>query len=271
MKRLKKIFIRTFSILTILYLLISGFLYFQQENLIFFPKKLSSDYKFQFNQKFQEFTIRTKDKINLNGLLFMTESSKGLILYLHGNAGALNSWGGIAKIYTDLNYDVFILDYRGYGKSEGKIYSEKQFHSDIQLAYDTLRSTYLENQIVIIGYSIGTGPAAKLASKNNPKMLILKAPYYSLVDMMHHKYPFLPNILLKYKFRTCNVIEKIKVPITIFHGNKDKVIHYNSSLKLKEFLKSTDKIIILDEQGHEGMNYNQDYKRELMKILAKQE
>ena len=77
--------------------------------------------------------IKMNDNTLLNGLLFKTDNSKGVIFYLHGNAGSLNSWGEVAKAYTDLNYDVFMIDYRGYGKSEGSISSQGQFFQDMQL------------------------------------------------------------------------------------------------------------------------------------------
>ena len=153
--------------------------------MIFHPTKLAADYKFNYDSKFNEVTILTEDKLKLNGLLFKSDSAKGLIFYLHGNAGALNTWGTIAKPYTDLNYDVFILDYRGFGKSEGEIENEKQFYTDVQLAYDKLKTQYSENKIVIVGYSIGTGAASMLASKNDPAMLLLQAPYFSLEDLTH--------------------------------------------------------------------------------------
>ncbi len=238
-----------------------------QEKIIFFPKKLTQNYKFQFDGKFEELNIITADKIYLNGLLFKSDSSKGLIFYLHGNAGALDSWGDIAKTYTNLNYDMFILDYRGFGKSAGDISNEEQFYSDVQSAYIHLKSRYSENKIVIIGYSIGTGPASMLASKNNPKALLLQAPYFSLVDMMNKSYSFVPNFLLRYRFETFTFIEQIKVPIVIFHGNSDEVIYYGSSLKLQKYLKATDKLVTLNGQGHNGMNNNFEYQKELKNIL----
>src|SRR5918993_5029201 len=110
-------------------------LYFNQEELIFFPTKLPANYTFSFSSNFEERYISTTNG-KLHGLLFKTgtDKPKGLIFYLHGNAGALDSWGEIADTYTNLNYDVFMLDYRGYGKSEGRISSEKQFHDDVQTA-----------------------------------------------------------------------------------------------------------------------------------------
>ncbi len=256
-----------FCIITLSYIIFCGVLYYQQENLIFHPDKLPKNYQFQFQQPFKEKFIHTEDSIDIHGLLFMADSSRGLIFYLHGNAGSLASWGNIAKVYTDLNYDIFILDYRGFGKSEGKIYSEAQFHSDIQLAYEELKNNYPENQLVIMGYSIGTGPAARLAFRNNPRRLILQAPYYSLIDMLHYRYAYVPNILLRYTFKTYKFIKNSEIPITIFHGNEDKVIYYESSQKLRKFLKPSDTFITLEGQDHNGMNYNKEYQRELRKIL----
>ena len=94
-------------------------MYFIQEKLIFFPEKLDKEYKFGFDQNFEELNFKTEDNVLLNGILFKADTSKGVIFYLHGNAGSLKSWGEIAKTYTDISYDLFMLDYRGYGKSEG--------------------------------------------------------------------------------------------------------------------------------------------------------
>jgi pimeloyl-ACP methyl ester carboxylesterase len=245
-----------------------GLLSFQQERLIFFPEKLPKNYEFRFDQEFEEIYIPAKDGAQLHGLLFKTAAPKGLVFYLHGNAGSVDSWGWIAKTYTDLNYDIFVLDYRGYGKSEGKISSEKQFYEDVQAAYDQLKKRYDEDQIVIAGYSIGTGAAAMLASANQPKLLVLQAPYYSLGDLMQNLYPIIPTFLLKYKFDTFLFVEKTKAPIALFHGDLDEIIYHGSSEKLEKHLKPTDKVIVLKGQGHNGMNENPAYQQALAKVLA---
>ena len=264
---MKKSILHIFKILIILYIVVCGLLYFIQEKLIFFPDKLKKEYKFGFNQNFEELYIKTEDNVLLNGILFKADTSKGLIFYLHGNAGSLKSWGETAKTYTDLNYDLFMLDYRGYGKSEGTISSQGQIYKDIQTVYDNIKTKYDENRIIVLGYSIGTGPATKLASLNHPKLLILQAPYFSLIDMMKHNYPIIPTFILKYKFETNIYIKECKMPIVIFHGDKDEVIYYESSLKLKELIKETDTLIILNGQGHNGMSNNTEYLSELEKIL----
>lgn len=263
---------RIFKILTIIisfYILLCGLLYLFQEKLIFFPQKLDKNYRFDFEQKFDEITIKASDERLLNGLLFKADTSKGLIYYLHGNAGSLNSWGNVANTYTDLNYDVFIIDYRGYGKSEGEIKNQNQLFEDNQTAYNDLKKIYTENKIIVLGYSIGTGLASKLASANNPKLLILQAPYYNLTDLMKQHFPFIPTLILKYKFATNEYLKNCKMPVVIFHGDQDEVIYYGSSLKLKNEFKHQDTLITLEGQGHNGITYNENYKTELAKILMK--
>lgn len=239
----------------------------KQEKMLFYPDTLPSDYKFAFNSEFQEYFFKVDDKTNLNGLLFRADSGKGLIFYLHGNAGSIDSWGNIADVYLKNNYDFFILDYRGYGKSQGNISSEKQLYKDIQIVYDSLKAIYNENRIVIIGYSIGTGLAANLASTNFPKLLILKAPYYNMIDLAHKYIKIIPSFLIKYKFRTNEFITKVKCPIIIFHGDLDEVIYEGSSEKLKKLFKQGDQLIILEGQMHNGINENFKYQTELKKIL----
>lgn len=266
---MKKRLLQILKIILGLYVVLCGLLYFFQEKLIFFPQKLDKNYQFQFGQKFEELNIKATDGKLLNGLLFKAESSKGLIFYLHGNAGDLSSWGDVAKTYTDLNYDVFIIDYRSYGKSEGQINGQNQMFEDNQTAYDELKKKYSEEKIIVLGYSIGTGLASKLASTNNPKLLILQAPYYNLTDMMKQKFSFIPTFILKYKFATNEYLKTCKMPVVIFHGNQDEVIYYGSSLKLKEEFKKQDTLITLNGQGHNGMTDNEEYKTELKKILTK--
>ena len=229
--------------------------------------KLPKDYKFEFNQDFEELNIPSFDNKMLNGLLFKTQNPKGLVFYLHGNAGSLDTWGSVAKNYTNLGYDIFILDYRGFGKSEGKIKNQDQVYQDLTFAYNKLITKYDRNKVVIIGYSIGTGLATYLASIENPKKLILQAPYYNFIEFSSGRARFVPDFLKKFKFETDKYIVKVKSPIYIFHGNKDQIISYDNSIRLKKLLKPTDKVFILEDQDHLGMNENVDFQEKLKMIL----
>jgi alpha-beta hydrolase superfamily lysophospholipase len=260
--------LKIFLFILLAYIFICGLIYLLQEKLIFYPEKLRSDYRFEFSGVFKEINIRMKDGILLNGVLFRSDSSRGLIFYLHGNAGSLRGWGEIAELYTSMDYDLFMPDYRGYGKSEGRIRSEAQILDDMQIAYDQMKQLYPEDKIIILGYSIGTGAAVKLASTNHPGLLILQAPFYSLIDLKNRYFPIIPGFLLKYKFENYKYIPDCNMPIVIFHGDKDEIIYYGSSLKLKELMKENDKLITLHGQYHNGMSVNIQYLEELDKILA---
>jgi len=132
-----------------------------------------------------------------------------------------------------------------------------------------MKLKYSEDNIIVLGYSVGTGPAGKIASTNKPKLLILQAPYYSLTDVMKHYYPIIPTFILKYKFKTNEYIKECKMPIVVFHGDQDEVIYYGSSLKLKEGFKNQDTLITFTGQGHNGITENPDYKIAIQKVLAK--
>jgi pimeloyl-ACP methyl ester carboxylesterase len=266
---MKKKLLNLLKVLVGLYVILCGLLYFFQEKVIFHPEKLPDNYAFNFDGNPEELSFKATDGKLLNGLLFKAENSKGLIFYLHGNAGSLRTWGYVAETYTALNYDVFILDYRSFGKSQGQINSQAQLFEDNQLVYDAIKKQYDEKNIIVLGYSIGTGMAAKLASDNHPQQLILQAPYYSLTDLMRQKFPFAPTFLLTYKFATNDYLARCVIPITIFHGTQDAVIPYTSSVKLKEEFNAIH-LITLNGQGHGGITDNTIYKNELRKILSKE-
>lgn len=149
-----------------------------------------------------------------------------------------------------------------------KLSNQEQLFEDNQTAYSELRKKYSEDKIIILGYSIGTRFTSKLASANNPKHLILQAPYYNLTDMIKQHFSFIPSFILKYKLTTNKYLKNCKMPVLIFHGSEDEVIYYGSSLKLKQEFKDQDTLITLNGQSHNGMTYNEDYKTELSKILS---
>jgi len=251
------------------YTLLLVLLYIGQEKLIFHPSKTASGYSYPYSNNHEELFIKTVDKVNLHGVLFKTDSiSKGLIFYLHGNGGTIESWGKVSKIYNKLGYDVFMLDYRGYGKSTGKIINETQFLSDTQLAYDGLKKRYKENEISILGYSIGTGSASYLASQNKPKRLILQAPYYSLQELVSRLMPFVPDFILNYKLNTAKYLESVNCPINILHGTEDLTIPYESSVLLKKKTPNKVKLFTFTEQGHNELHYNTNYLKVISRILV---
>ncbi len=259
-------FIKRIIVLLIVgYVVICGWLFFYQESLLFFPEKLEQNYQFQFANEFVEKDIITSKGDTINTLLFSQENSKGVIFYLHGNGGSLKSVGNVSENFLPLGYDVFMIDYQGYGKSSDQIENQEEFYNDVQLAYDHIKKSYNEDQIVVIGYSIGTGPATYLTSQNNPKALVLHSPYYSMKDMMQRNYPVIPTFILRYDLATNEYLKNVNVPVYIFHGVDDTVIPVESSEMLsKEFNIPFYK---LENQGHNNMSGNPVALEQLSHIL----
>jgi len=263
-----KVILIILGVLAGLYVLLCAVLYFKQERLLFFPSRLPTDYRFRFPGRFEERWTTAADGTRLHGLLFRAPGvAKGLVFYLHGNGGDVSSWAEAAPVYTRLGYDVFFLDYRGYGKSQGTISSQAQLLDDVQLAYRQLLSEYAESSVVVLGYSVGTGPAAWLAAQQHPKLLILQAPYFSMRDLATRTYPFVPGFLVRYPLPTNELVAQVKAPVVLFHGDRDEVIYYQSSLRLKALLKPTDRLVLLPGAGHNGMTDNPAYQSELAALL----
>jgi len=268
MKKFIRIGLWIVSIITTLFIGIILIFYFNQEKILFYPQKLTTDHTFNYNETFDEIFITTKDKIKLHGLLFKADSSRGLVFYLHGNAGSLNTWGRVAKPFLVNNYDCFVLDYRGYGKSEGEITSESQLLEDVSLVYQELIKNYKEDEVIIVGYSIGTALAAYLASINNPAKLILKAPYNNMTYMLELYYGWLPTSWLRYKLTTDEYLLAADLPVIIFHGDEDRLIPYECSLRLQETFDDDDILITLHRQDHNGISSNTDYIKSINKLLG---
>ena len=131
-------------------------LYVGQERLLFPGTPLPADHRFRFAQPFAEVTIPVPGAM-LHALHVTQPDPRGLVFFLHGNAGNLATWTTGADFYRRVNYDLFILDYRGYGKSTGRIENEAQLHADVGAAYDAIAPRYRGKPIVVFGRSLGAG------------------------------------------------------------------------------------------------------------------
>ena len=251
------------------YLVLCAVLFFIQEKLIFFPEKMQADANFAFKHPFKELKVNSRDGTPLSAVLFTANQSRGLVFYLHGNAGSIQSWGSEAEFFNGLAYDVCMMDYRGYGKSGGRINSEEQFLDDIECVYREMLGLYSEKDVVVLGYSLGTGAATWLASRHHPRLLILQAPYFNIRDMMQRRFPFVTTRILKYNFSTNEWLPACKMPVCIFHGDHDEVIYFGSSVKLQSLFKQEDTLITLKSQMHMGMIENPFYRTAMQELLVK--
>lgn len=259
MKLLKGLLIVLFS----MFALVCGVLFFAQERLIFHPDKLAEDYVFTEGE---EVELTVDDGISLNCLWMKEPNSRGVILYLHGNKGSNRRCYHQAQTMTGNGYDIFMPDYRGFGKSDGHINSEKQLFSDVQVAYDFLKKHYTENQIVVLGYSIGSGMASYVASQNHPQQLVLLAPYTSVTDLKNSRAPFLPDFLLKYPLCSMDCLKNVNFPVTLIHGEYDEVIPFSCSERLQALNPKSFKLVKIPE-GHTGVVFSSIFQNTVRDLL----
>ncbi|NNK88925.1 MAG: alpha/beta fold hydrolase [Flavobacteriaceae bacterium] len=256
-------------IVVIAYLAISLALYYLQDYFLFKPEKLPPDFQFYYeNQETMEYNLETRDGAIINGVRFLPKGeSRGVVLYLKGNSKSIKGWGKFAVDFTRHDYNVIMVDYRGFGKSTGRR-SQKAIKRDLQLVYDTIKAQTTEDRIILYGRSLGSGFAAKLASMNNPKMLILDAPYYSLTKVTGRYMPFMPlSILLKYPLPTYKWLKYVRCPIHIIHGTADKLIPYKTSVKLSQVNPKLTRLHSIIGGGHKNLNTFESYHRILGEII----
>jgi len=236
-----KLFIK---ILVGLYIIICVGLYITQEKFIFYPHPLNDKYT-----NTDEIRIEVDSEIELHCLWQKRKNSKGVLLYFHGNKGNVSRGAYQTSRFNPKAYDVFIPDYRGYGKSDGHISSDIQLLTDANKVYSFLKEHYPENKIVIVGYSLGSGMASYVASKNNPHRLFLVAPFTSLMDIKNQYLWMIPNFVLKYKLSNKKYLKEVTAPVTIIHGTNDTVVDYVYSEELKNLYPDLE-LITLNGVGH---------------------
>ncbi|WP_034258449.1 alpha/beta hydrolase [Altibacter lentus] len=252
-----------------IYIGISIALYYLQEYFLFKPEKLPKDFKFYYdNQIVEEYNLETRDGATINGLHFRVKNPRGVVMYLKGNSKSIKGWGKFAVDFTRNKYDVIMVDYRGFGKSTGKR-SQKAIKNDLQYVYNTIRERVDEKYIILYGRSLGSGFATKLASMNNPKMLILDAPYYSLSKVTGRYMPFMPlSIIMRYPLPTYKWLKYVNCPVRIIHGTQDKLIPFSSSVKLSQIKPKQTRLYPVIGGGHKNLNNFEEYHKILEEIIT---
>ncbi len=263
------VWVQILLILGVIYLLISVLIFFLQDYLMFKPEKLPADFQFYYeNQETEEYNVETRDGAVINGLRFKAREPKGVVFYLKGNSKSIKGWGKFAVDFTRHGYDVLMVDYRGFGKSTGRR-TQKAIKRDMQVVYEKIREKVDEKYIILYGRSLGSGFAAKLASMNNPRMLILDAPYYSLSHVAKKYIPFMPlSLLIKFPMPTYKWLRYVQCPIHIIHGTDDHLIPYKSSLKLSKIKPKQTTLYTVIGGGHKNLNTFESYHKMLHDIIT---
>ncbi|WP_420573355.1 alpha/beta hydrolase [Kordia sp.] len=265
MKYLKSLGITIIAV----YLLVAGMLIGFQEKLIFRSETLSQDHVFTSSVDFEELYFKATDDAILHGLHYKQENPQGVIVYYHGNARTLEQWGKWAEqLSKQYNYDVVIMDYRGYGKSMGKRSFDVML-ADALLFYDYAKTKFPVEKITIFGRSLGGAFATHVAKEREAKQLILESTFTSVSDIASKQFWFLPiKWFLKYPFQNDRNITQITTPTYIIHGTGDYVVPYEHGEKLHQKARSNTKKLYTFEGGeHNNLTSYPAYFKALDEIL----
>ena len=252
----------------LLYLLVGWIFYANQDRLIFRSTVIATTSRLQITQAHQEISIPINQEDTLHITRFITtQPAKGAILYFHGNRQNVEWYAKYSSLFTDNGYEVFMLDYPGYGKSRGTLNEEKIYQwSDI--VYSIARKSYTASQLIIYGKSLGSGIAAQLAAKRDCRQLILETPYYDFPSVLSFYAPIYPfQRLLHYQFPTNAFLQKVTAPVLLLHGTADGVVRYNNSIRLSNQFKKGDQLITIESGSHNDLYEFSDAIAALKKLL----
>ena len=252
-------------VLAAAYAALIGLLAWQQERLIFFPQVLPADHRFAPAADVQERWIEVPGA-RLNALHLRLPRPDGVVFFLHGNAGSLATWFTDLDFYRRANVDLFMIDYRGYGKSTGHIESEAQLHADVRAAWQAIAPAYAGRRRVVLGRSLGTALAARLAAEVQPELTVLVSPYTSLQALAREHYPWVPAPVLRYALRTDESLPQVHGRVLLVHGEQDTLIEPRHSRELQR-LRPRSALVIVPGAGHNDLQEFEAYRAALQQAL----
>ncbi len=236
-----------------------------QENLLFRPVPISPQIRLSTDADVHERLMEVAGA-RLSVLELRLPDPKGVVFYLHGNAGNLQTWFVDPEFYRRNNFDLVMMDYRGFGKSSGRIDSEAQLHGDVQAVWDSVAPRYRGRSVVVFGRSLGTGLAAQLATRIQPELTVLVSPYASMQALAGLHYPWVPQAVLRYPLRTDVAVPRLQRPLLLIHGERDSLIPLSHSETLAGLSRQA-RLARIADAGHNDLQRFDSYKQALTSAL----
>lgn len=254
-----------------LYLGITALLFFFQNRLIYFPLRHLALTPAAKGLTYETVRFEAADGVKLTGWFVPAEPARGTVLFFHGNAGNISHRLESIEVFHRLGLNTFIIDYRGYGQSEGSP-SEQGTYLDAEAAWRYLidEREISPDKIIFFGRSLGGGVAAWLAEKHPPALLILESTFTSVPDLAAQLYPFLPvRLLARVHYNTLERLSQIKAPILIGHSLDDKVIPYNHGRRLFAAAPEPKGFLELHGRHNDGFMVSRNYESSLEAFISR--
>ena len=258
---MRKMSINALILLIVVFVVFYALVRYLEGTVVFFPSHNMTLTPAQVHLPYEDVYMTTSDGVKINGWFLKNPRGSSTILFAHGNAGTISDRLMKTKFFYDLGFNVFVFDYRGYGKSEGRP-SEKGIYLDALAAYDYLQSRGDVNMahIVLYGASLGGVVVIDLAGKRPVAALVVDSSLTSAQDMAKVLYPMLPSFLMTIKFDSITKIKTLTMPKLFIHSPEDRVVPFAMGRRLfeaapepKEFLQvhggHNDAALIVDHEA----------------------
>lgn len=210
---------------------------------------------------FEDVAIRTADGLTIAGWYLPASQPRHALLYLHGNGGDRRDWVAVAPRFVAEGISLFLIDYRGYGKSEGHP-TEEGLYLDGEAAWDWLKARSHQEGVSasLLGKSLGSGVATRLAVKSPPASLILDSAFTSMHELIALHAPWLPKPLIPQMYASIDRVARITCPTLVIHGDKDELVPLNHAVRIYRALQAPKVFGLIKGAGHNNIDaFNRYY------------
>jgi uncharacterized protein len=238
----------------IAYAALVGGLFLFQRQLLYFPDKTRPELAGLEQLGVREVALATEDGLSLLSWYLPAHPGRPVILYFHGNGGNIGHRVQRMLRFAREGYGVLMAEYRGYGGNPGTA-SETGFYTDARAALDFLeREGVAPNPLVLYGESLGSGVAVELATQHEVAGLILEAPPTSVAEVAQCHFPYIPAARLVIdRFDSRSRIGRVRAPILVLHGERDRVVPIRFGRALLEAAPEPKEGWFAPEAGHEDL------------------
>ncbi len=224
-----------------------------EDRLIFQPSPTVEHTPRTAGLEFQDLFFTARDGVRLHGWHIPHREARSTLVWFHGNAGNISHRiDNIKRLHDKVAVNIFIFDYRGYGRSAG-IASEEGTYLDGEAALDLVRKELAAEpgKTVLFGRSLGAAIAAEMANRYAVQALILESPFISIPEMARVVLPFLPiGPLLQTRYDTRAKIQSVTVPVLVLHGDRDEVVPFAQGKKVFDAAPEPKKFFKIVGAGH---------------------
>lgn len=243
-----------------------------ERSLIYFPVRALDAKPSDFGLEAEDLKLETEDGVRLHAW-WVRGGGKRVVLFFHGNAGNIGHRLERAKLLAEgLGLDVLLLEYRGYGLSEGRP-SEAGLYRDARAAYKAATDRgLLPNRILLFGESLGSAVALQLALEQPCAGVVLETPFLSVPALARKYYPIVPGFVIRSRFDNEKKIARLTIPKLLIAAGDDEIVPLSHTLRLFELARPPKELYVIPGASHNdtyavgGREYLQTWSRFLAAV-----